>query len=124
METTLTLDVYELCALIEALYDGLLNRIKWTVRRNVRRTPDGWASVDWETAQSCIDQLAGCYTKAMLALKAVPDIDLDPDFERTFTPPPQLWEILNQISMARGWEQAPEHEIHSNCPVCYQLEQV
>lgn len=124
METTLTLNAYELCALIEALYDSLLSRIKWTVQRKERRTPDGWTSVDWMTAQATIDQLASAYAKAFMALKSIPDLDLDPNFEKTFTPPPELWDLLNQISLAQEWSQAPTHEIHDNCPVCYQLAQV
>lgn len=124
MEVTLTLDPNELCALIEVLYDGLLNRIKWTVRRKERQTPSGWHTLDWETAQASIDMLAGAYTKAYMALKSMNDVDVDPDFEKTFTPRPPLWDLLNQITLSKEWAEAPTHEIHDNCDVCYQLAQV
>lgn len=125
MREPIEFNAEELCALIQVTFNSLVERMDWTLRRNVRsKIPGGWWSLPWETAQESIDTLVSLYTKAMMSLK---DMETDgqeivPEFMTTFTPQPEVWELLSQITLADEWDSAPEHAEHSgDCPVCYQL---
>lgn len=121
---TLTLEATELCALLEALHEHLILRAKWTLQRQERQTPDGWAHLDLPIVQAVIDQSMNAYAKAMMALRDIPEEQVHPEFRAMVTPPPQLWDLMNEIGLARTWADVPTHEQHSNCAVCSQLAEV
>lgn len=121
-EVSLTLRPEELAATVEALYDALMRRMKWTLHRDVRMTPDGWGDLAFETAQEIINQLSASLAKAMMVLREYGD--LHPEFEEMFTPSQDVWDLIAQVTLAGAWEEAPVHPRHSSCDVCRRLSEV
>ena len=121
-EITLILHPQELAATVEALYDALMQRMKWTLRRDERKTPEGWPSVDYQTAQDLINQTASSLAKGMMALRELED--LHPEFEEMFSPSTDMWDLINEVTLATEWDHAPLHASHPEerkCPVCRDL---
>lgn len=122
MEVQLTLTPHELAATIEALHDALIRRMKWTLQRDERRTPDGWGNLRFETAQTIINQLSSSLAKAMMLFRE--QDNLDPEFEELFTPTEEMWDLIAQVTLAGTWQEAPVHGRHSSCEVCTSLSEV
>lgn len=107
----------EICATVQALYDALMARVKWSVWRETRH--GHWPTLEWETAQGQMVHLSGAYMEAMSAANKLED--LHPEFVGLFMPPPELWEMVNGLIMATSWDEAPTHGQHDNCDVCSRL---
>lgn len=112
----------ELAATVEALYDALMRRMKWTLQRDIRLTPDGWGDLKFDTAQEIVNQLSAALAKGMMALRELDG--LHPEFEEMFTPTEEMWDLIAQVTLASGWEEAPTHERHSSCELCRHLSEV
>ena len=118
MNVDLTLAPEELAATVEALHDTLLRRLKWTVYPGHSH----WKSLDWQVAHDVLDQLVQAYTKAMMTFRSmeVPQ-GIEPTFDDVFGLPVEIWELLNQVSLADSWEKAPVHTRSEDCKVCFKI---
>jgi hypothetical protein len=116
----LILTPYELAATVEALHDTLLRRLKWTIYPGHTH----WQKLDWDVAHDVIDQLGQAYTKAMMTFRTmdVPQGVAD-EFFPTFALSDEIWDLLNDVSMAQSWEEAPSHSRHDpkECSVCFKI---
>jgi len=114
----LTLGPAELAATIEALHDAILRRVRWTtVEHDQFQT---WRSLELETVQAVLDNLVSAYTKAIMLYRES-DFAKSQSFESTFLLKPEVWELLNDVTVATTWTDVPTHPVHSyadRCPVC------
>lgn len=98
---TIELSDYELAAVLETTHDGLIRRVKWATTRE-------W-NIDFDIAQASIAQLAGGYTRLMFTARDLPEEAFDPNFFKAFNIPPDMWDLINQITYGTMWEDVPVH---------------
>lgn len=121
MDFNIELTDNELTATIEALYDAIMLRVKWTVMPRYKQ----WRHLDYEVAQASINLLTAAYAKTTMALLDVRD-QVHPSFLPMFQIPDDVWELLNGITKAASWDAAPIHQAHDvkKCDLCKTLENV
>lgn len=112
----LPLDPHELASTVEALHDAVLRRLSWSVLRDFKET---WRdNLSLEDAQTIIDTLVSSYAKGMMAFKET-DFEKAPDYDRMFSMPEEVWDLLAVFTKAETWSDVPFHEDHdTDCPVC------
>lgn len=114
METrALSLTPHELCAVVEATYDGLMERVRWST--NGRIGP--WRELPLEVAQQSIDLLTSAYVKAFMELLDIED-QVETGFLSMFSIGDELMDAVCEITLANDWSEVPSHGSHVDCPVC------
>jgi hypothetical protein len=115
----------ELCATIEALYDAIQSRARWSTQApNPGSGAFHWQSLDFEVARDAIDLLVAAYSKAVLTLRSWPEEMVHPDFLSLFGLPTEVWDLLAEITNAKGWDNVPRHDPdrEEDCPICVFLD--
>jgi len=107
----------ELAGVIEALHDGVLRRIRWTVfsDQNFER----WRSLDLGTVQTVIENMVSGYTTAVMTYRDA-GFKNRAAFETAFLWPDEIFEIISGILQAESWDEVEKHPVHSpeSCKVC------
>ena len=110
----LILESGELTATIEALHDAILRRIRWSVSPQFTT----WRRLDIRTAQLVINAMISAYTKAMMTYRDS-DIAKHEQFEERFIFSTEIFDLLNDFTVAERWEDLPFHEDHEDgCAIC------
>lgn len=115
-EVKLMFSEYDLAATTEAVHDALIKRVRWIVTRE-----PNWARLDYEIAREAINQLTAVYGKVLFALRDLPSDALHPDFFDHFAISPEMWDLINRISLSSEWIDAPTHPhepFDKRRPVC------
>lgn len=111
---TLTLTPSEMCSTIDALRSTMCNRLRWAITPN-----HPFKTNDFIDVQMVIGELVAIYAKAMMAAK---DTDVvATSFFDYFTLTPEIWEVLDIISLAKDWSAMPSHPEGHQCELCRQL---
>lgn len=112
----LKLEPNELTAVIEALHDGILRRLRWTTIDHPQYKV--WRTLEIETVQIVIDNFVSSYGKALMVYREA-DFTKSPTFNDKFMLPDEVWDLLNGITIATSWDDVPVHDIHlKDCTVC------
>ena len=94
----LTLSPQELAAVIEALYDTTLKRLRWTLDP----TRAHWRHLDWLIVQDVINDLVQAYTKAMMVFREkVGDEAYEGEegkFVEVFAFTDEVWDMLTVVA--------------------------
>jgi hypothetical protein len=101
----LSLSAKELASTVQALYHEIHDRLVWAMEEGhwYRQTP----LVD---AQVVLSAMITSYQKALLLIKEVSvadNIHLDDDFMTTFTFTPEVWTVLDHLTLAETWHEIP-----------------
>jgi len=112
----LPLNPHELASTVEALHDAVLRRLSWSVLKDFEKT---WRdNLSLEDAQTIIDSLVSSYAKGMMAFKES-DFDKAPAYDKMFSMPDEIWDLLAVFTGAKSWDEVPFHDDHdTGCPVC------
>ena len=111
-----SLSPYEMAATIEALHDAVLRRLKWTVQRERKH----WSQLDWEVVTEVVNQAAQAYSKAVMTLRSLDDLHVNPKFYEAFEIPTEGWDLINDIFLADSWDEAPVHD-PCDCRLCFKM---
>lgn len=104
----------ELCSTIDALRSAMCNRTAWSLN------PSHPIRVnDFEDVQIVIGDMVSSYAKSLMVLKE--HNGAVPEFYDYFNLTPEIWDMLNTISMANEWSDLPEHSLSCKCVLCNQL---
>lgn len=117
----LELQPHEVAAVVEALHDALLQRVKWSLMPG---NPSHWRKLDFEIARSAIDLLASSYAKAIMLFRDLPNEEISPEFLVMFTIEREVWNEIDQITIADKWEDVKLHRhqtLTEGCVVCERI---
>ncbi len=114
LDTSVNVTPDELAATVEALFEALVRRVMWCVRPDQQE----WAELEWKWAQEALTDTVQAYTKALMTFK---DLDnIHPKFVPSVTLPDEMWDLVNEVTLASSWEEVPTHPKHpyDECPIC------
>ena len=106
----------QLAATVEALHDAVLRRIGWSISHDV-----SWRRLDLVIAQEIVNLLISSYTTAMMLYREE-DFLKHPAFEKEFSFPDEVWELLAVFTTAESWDEVPHHDSHGQgCTLCEKI---
>ncbi len=107
----------ELAGVIEALYDGILRRLRWSVYTD--NDFKLWKSLELSIVQQVIDNFISAYSNAVMVYRDAGFRNAD-KFENLFVFKDEVWSLLADITTAETWDDIPKHAVHSpeSCDVC------
>ena len=109
----------EVASLIEALYDGVLRRISWSMSDH----PSGWRSLDLSIAHTVLNSMMAAYVNVVMTYRES-DVKRDPAFDTAFTFNGEVMDMLHLITVAKEWDDIPVHAPHNKageCPLCDEI---
>jgi hypothetical protein len=74
---------------------------------------------DFEDVQIVVGDMVSSFAKMMMTLKERQGAA--DEFLAYFTFTPEMWEMLDIISLAKGWSDIPNHPLSCKCVLCNQL---
>ncbi len=107
----------EVASIIEALYDGVLRRVAWSMSEH----PAGWRTLDLKTAQIVVDSMMSAYVKTVMSYREADDMPKDERFDEAFTFNDDVMDALFSLTVAKSWDEVPIHEPHTKkgkCSLC------
>lgn len=110
---TIDLTGEEASLLIEISTDALYRRIKWSIG------PRGsWHELGLPLVQTYIGALSTLHLKGWMVLRDI-DSEIIPEFDKAFMIPDIVWDLTDEITSAKSWDDVPSH-LHSPtlCVVC------
>lgn len=117
MSIKLELEPQEVASIIEALHDGILRRLAWTTSTSQKQ----WRGLPILTVQLVMDSMLSSYAKAVMSFRETEDIQKDERFEGAFSFNEEVWDMLDQITKAKTWDDVELHPFHSEkgeCAAC------
>jgi len=107
----------ELAGIIEALHDGIIRRLKWSVYADDAHMK--WRSLELVIVQEVIDNFISAYSKAVMLYREQGFKGAD-KFEEHFVFGDEIFDVLAGITTATTWDEVPMHPVHSpvSCKVC------
>lgn len=101
----LSLTPQELLSTVQALFHEIHDRMIWAMQEGhwYRQTP-------LEDAQTVLNAMVSAHQKALILVQELAEDDkikLDADFMDTFTFPPEVWKVLDSMTLADTWQQIP-----------------
>ena len=103
----------EVASIIEALYDGVLRRIAWSMSDH----PSGWRSLDLTIAQTVMDSMMAAYVNIVMTYRES-DIERDQAFDAAFTFNDEVMDMLHLITVTKEWDDIPVHAPHNKAGEC------
>ena len=107
----------ELAGIIEALHDGVLRRVRWTVYSD--QNFEKWRELDIKVVQQVMNGMTGAYAKAVMVYRDA-QFKNQGSFEAAFLWPDEVFDVIYEIIDAESWEDLKLHPVHSPeaCKVC------
>ncbi len=102
----LNLTPKELASTVQALFHEIHDRLIWAMQEG-----HWYRQTSLDDAQSVLNAMVSAYQKALILIRAISEEDdkivLDADFMDTFTFPPEVWKVLDSMTLAETWQQIP-----------------
>lgn len=116
----LSISNQEIASIIEALYDGVLRRISWSIVDH----PSGWRTLDIGIVQKVMDSMMSAYVNVVMTYRDNDEIEKMPEFERAFTFSDATMDMISTITVANTWDDIPIHTPHQTngeCDMCDEI---
>lgn len=113
----LELTAAELCSTVDALRSAICVRIRLAIQVSPFRDPV------LPDAQEVFDTMVGAYSKAMM--DATENEVISRAFIRHFTLTDEMWDVINEISLIKDWDELTVHKHPwESCVLCTTLQTI